>query len=763
MTLGRTVGLWGALCLACGGSPPPPAAEAPAPAPERGVRLAAGGAHACRVTDAGRVLCWGANGRGQLGDGTRRTRGRPAFVAGLEDAVEVTAGAAHTCARTRAGAVFCWGAGLRGQLGHGADGEAAQAVLRPVRVEGLADVVQVAAGALHTCALRADGRVACWGDDAAGQLGDGEPAAGRRATPVELELEGVRAIAAGQQHTCAVDARGAVRCWGAGDEGQLGHGRSGPEAGSSFPVEVALDRPVIGVTAGQDHTCAWTGAGGAARSGGEGSGGAAEARPARGDGEVLCWGANDRGQLGRGGAPEDRAATPGPVRQLRGVAAVHAGAQHTCARLASGPVFCWGGNRFGQVGDGTHADAPAPAATGVAAAELAAGETHTCARHRGGAVACWGRNDRGQLGDGRVAWRATPGFVEELRGVGAVAAGGHHTCALRESAAICWGDNALGQLGDLTHVARSAPVPAVFVRGPRQVAAALGRTCVRDAEGVVSCVGYRGDASAPDGADARPRAVALGELGEIVQLAVARDFACALSGEGAIHCWGDNSRGQLGDGTLESRAEPTAVRGAGDAREIAVGVAHACARLLSGAVYCWGANERGQLGDGTNEDRTVPTEVVELADAERLALGRSHSCARRRDGTVACWGGNASGQLGDGTTTARTTPAAVRELSGVEELAAGWLHTCARSGGAVRCWGANTHGQLGRATEAVRASSPASVESLEGAVQITAGGLHTCARTADGRVACWGANTHGQLGGGVTLYAPRPVLVLEPR
>ncbi|HJL15833.1 MAG TPA: hypothetical protein RMH99_09265 [Sandaracinaceae bacterium LLY-WYZ-13_1] len=724
------------LLLACGGAPPPEP-ERPERPPDDGARLAAGGAHTCLVGSAGRVLCWGANERGQLGDGSGRPQSRPVEVAGLREAVEVVAGQAHACARTRGGEVWCWGAGLRGQLGDGGEGEAHQAVTEPVRVRDLHTVVDLAAGALHTCALRQDGRVLCWGDDAAGQLGDGEPASGRSAVPVEVDLEGVRSLAAGEHHTCAVDEQGAVHCWGAGDARQLGPEAS--EEGSSFPVPVELSEPVEEVAAGSSHTCA---------------------RTSRG--RVLCWGEDARGQLGRGGGAGGTHAEPAPVEELTDAVAIRAGAEHTCARRASDAVWCWGANRTGQLGDGTHADAPRPVETVVSAVEVAAGHGHTCARHDWGAVVCWGSNASGQLGDGRIAWRTDPRPVDELAPVGAIAAGGHHTCALRESAIICWGDNGYGQLGDYTHAARSTPVPSVFTDEPQQVALALSRTCVRDAEGVVSCLGFTGGDARSAERDVQPHAVSLGDLGEVVQVAVARDFACALSGAGAIHCWGANDRGQLGDGTLATRHEPAAVQGAGDAREIAVGTAHACARLVSGAVYCWGANERGQVGDGTLEDASVPHEVPELEDAEQLALGRSHSCARKRDGTVACWGGNAAGQIGDGTTTARSTPTAVRDLEEVEELDAGWLHTCARAGGEVRCWGENRFGQLGRETEGPWGATPAVVGGLDAPAQLAVGGLHSCARLEDGAVRCWGANTHGQLGDGVTLFSARPVLAMVP-
>jgi len=718
------------LVSACGGATPLPSEPvADVVAPSARGRLTAGRAHACLALESGEVLCWGANDRGQLGDATRWLHSSPAPVTGLDDAVQVVAGHDHTCALRRGGEVACWGAGLRGQLGDGSEGEAAQAIDHPVAAGDLDDVEGLTAGAYHTCALRRGGRVSCWGDDQAGQLGDG-PEIRSTASPRDLELTGVRSIAAGDFHTCVLDAAGTARCWGQGDEGQLGTGHA--EA-SSFPVDVEAPEPFVEIVAGRAHTCA------------------------RGEsGAVFCWGTDAHGQLGNGRGDAERTMIPSRVEELTDVVALAAGADHTCARLTNHEVHCWGANASGQLGDGTLLSAHHPVPGPVSAVDVATGRGHTCALHDRGMVTCWGDNTNGQLGDGRIAWRWRPAPIHATRGARAIAAGGNHSCALRSTAAVCWGSNGEGQLGAVSDPATSSPVAAIFATEPEEVSLALGRTCVREEGGLVICAGH--------GADAPERLVTveLAQLGPIRQIAVARDFACALNEEGAIGCWGDNARGQLGDGTLARRDAPTPVEGAGDAREVAVGAAHACARLVSGAVFCWGANQHGQLGDGTNEDRAVPTRVAELEDAEALSLGRDHSCALRRDHTVACWGGNRSGQLGDGTTTARATAAPVRGLTEVASVSAGWVHTCARvEGGRVACWGENGHGQLGRETEGPSSPSPAPIEGLPSVEQLASGGLHTCAR-AGGEVWCWGANAHGELGDGVTLRSTRPVMSWMP-
>lgn len=351
-------------------------------------QAALGDKHACAKKVAGTVSCWGDDSQGQTGAGAPADGGIalvPRPVSGVEDAVDLAAGRNHSCVVRADGTVACWGYNFDGQLGNGESGDQSNV---PVQVVGLTRAVMVAAGGNFSCALRATGSVLCWGGNAAGQLGTGDQ--NGSSTPVAVRsLSNVVSIAAGQAHACAVRSDGSVACWGDGNNGQLGTGTSRT---SLLPVTVD-NLPAMAALALSDRsTCALSQTG-----------------------SVFCWGANELGQLGSGAANPNPNPAPITVVNLDDATALAGGRNHTCASRAGGSVVCWGAGASGQIGDGTFrtdAGGAQPAIVTVtfvsSASGVGAGGAHSCATTSGDAVFCWGANDRGQLGSGSVSASASP-------------------------------------------------------------------------------------------------------------------------------------------------------------------------------------------------------------------------------------------------------------------------------------------------------------------------------------------------------------------
>ncbi len=370
----------------------------------RASAVAAGGEFGCALLDDGRVRCWGANDRGQLGDGSTTFRSVPGDVVGLPPfparAVALATGWAHACAVVSPGGqVHCWGDNSTGQLGPAATGPFSTTPVAVTGVAGVAPPFIAAGGGVsgtppvpfgHTCAAASAGLL-CWGANGSGQLGDGTTT--QSSSPRAVSgITTASALAAGERHACAASG-GTLRCWGANGSGQLGDGSTTP---SSLPRSVSgLTGPAF-VAAGRAFSCAVSGA------------------PA----QLFCWGDNAEAQV--------TASTPPPAIQLLPLAVslgggfspglVATGRAHACGlEPGTATLKCFGANGQSQLSGAPSATGKVDVTlTGVvgSASSVAAGGNHSCALLTDGSVQCWGANDRGQTGTGQAGGTViVPTFV----------------------------------------------------------------------------------------------------------------------------------------------------------------------------------------------------------------------------------------------------------------------------------------------------------------------------------------------------------------
>ncbi|MEC4684419.1 MAG: RCC1 repeat-containing protein [Nitrospirota bacterium] len=728
------------------------------------IAIAAGDGHTVALKSDGTVWTWGDNKYGQLGNGTRTRSYTPVQVCDtgetapctnfLTDVIDITAGGdnivgmAHTVALKSDGTVWAWGSNQYGQLGNGTTTRSTT----PVQVSGLTTVVAIAAGKNYTIALKADGTVRAWGRNWPGTLGDGTT--DESTTPVEVSgLTDINAIAAGNDHTLALKIDGTVWAWGGNIHGQLGDGTSTYKI---TPIQVSGLTDVDAIAAGWGHSIAL-----------------------KSDGTTWTWGDNKYGQLGRTATYYWDYYTPAPVDSLMDVIGIAAGGSlaientafsqgYSLSLKSDGTVWAWGDNQYGQLGDGTRTNSLTPVqvlgetapyivdnySLGGTVNGLVDGETIVLQNN--------GVNDLTITADGVFSF-STP--VSDL-------AAYNVAISTQPDSRFCRVDNDSGTINgeDVTDISVTC---FDFFADVTAVASGSRFTIALKADGTVwawGAGGALGDGTETSSAtpvqvcDAGETAPCSSFLTDVAAIGAGDSNAVALKTDGTVWAWGNNSDGQLGDGTTTSSRVPIQV----DITAIASGAAHTIILKTDGTVWAWGWNYYGQLGDGTTIDRTTPVQVSGLTDVIAIAAGVYHNVALKSDGTVWAWGYNGLGQLGDGTTIDRLTPVQVSDLSNVTVIAAKPYSALAlKSEGTVWTWGA-----IGRlditTTETCNnkpcSTTPVQANDLTDVTDIAAGrgfSDNTIVLKSDGTVWAWGDNGSGTLGDGTTTDSSTPVQVNE--
>jgi alpha-tubulin suppressor-like RCC1 family protein len=608
----------------------------------------------------------------------------------------------------------------------------------------------------------------------------------------EPAINGMKKVVSSESHTCGISSNDLAYCWGSNISGVLGDGTT---TDSRIPVAVDTSgalagKTILDISTYNNHTCVIAS-----------------------DNNAYCWGANTYGQLGN----NSRISSSIPVAvkndgALSGltVKSISAGYSHTCVIASDNKPYCWGYNRYGQLGrsakilpsydpytsvtDSTKSSnfpvavfaSQAPFNT-LNALSITAGYYHTCAIASDNYAYCWGYNNYGQLGVNSTSTAYTPVAVDRTtapavlsgKTVTQISAGFYHTCAITfDNVAACWGLGGNGQLGDNGTSNSSIPVAVI-----------------------------------------RTSPTAMSTTYTVRQISAGKYHSCVVA-DSTVFCWGNNNTyGRLGNNSTSQYAYPVRVyNGAGDAvldgqqvNSISASSDHNCVSANTQS-YCWGNNDvYGKLGNNSNGVSLIPVAVnitgvtvknivasgttnltresdgsvwrnysqttrmnlTELSELNELTLqtvstGNFHTCALSSGNLAYCWGSNANGQLGNGTLNNQLSPKSI-DMTGVlngltvSKISSGRYHTCAIANGAAYCWGYNNYGQLGDNSTTQRTSpvavNVAGVLSGKTITQIGAGDYHSCALTSDNIMACWGNNANGQLGDSSTNTSYVPVAV----
>jgi len=348
-------------------------------------------------------------------------------------------------------------------------------------------------------------------------------------------------VSSGFIHTCGITTNHSLYCWGGNTYGGLGVGDDlNPRY---IPQQVGTDTNWAKVTIGDYHTCA-----------------------IKTTGALYCWGYNYEGNLGLGSNLTKQYNTPQRVGTSTRWASVSAGQEHTCGRLTTGALYCWGYDADGQLGVGDFDDHYQPTRVGASTnwTSVSAGGSHTCARLSSGSLYCWGDNSYTQLGIGAGSDKNTPRKVGTSTRWSSVSGGGTFTCARHQTGSLfCWGFGGNGELGQ-----------------------------------------------GKDDLDNHGTPQKVGISTNWLSVNAGTDHTCAKYKTGSLYCWGDGENGRLGLGdNLSKRTLPTKVGISTHWSSVDTGGFHTCAKYSTGAIYCWGLNNVGQLGLDDANQRNTPVKL----------------------------------------------------------------------------------------------------------------------------------------------------------
>lgn len=352
--------------------------------------------------------------------------------------------------------------------------------------------------------------------------------------------------------------------------------------------------------------------------------------------------------------------------------------------------------------------------------DISTGRRHVCGVTKGNKLKCWGSNEQGQLGLGLIDFgRNVPTVVDAGTNYKFVSAGGTHTCAITVNDTLrCWGGNSLGQLGDASSMTRHSPV---------------------DIDG--------------------------GTAYKMVSTGI--NFTCGVTLTNELKCWGNNSSGQLGKGSAGNVTIPTVIDVGVFYDSVSAGrqtfsEAHACAITMSGILKCWGDNSFGQLGDGTKVNSYAPVVINSGVNYKNISAGYMYTCGVTSDDKLQCWGYNMYGEIGASSGGFFLAPTDIDASIKYAQVGTSSTHlTCGITDtGILKCWGSASDFGIGLPNK-ISAATPQVIDNGTTYLKVTAGDDFACGLSTEGIVKCWGNNSYGNRGDGFSYVNTTPSLVFD--
>ena len=681
----------------------------------------------------------------------------------------ISAGTSHTVAVMRNGTLLAWGDNSNGQLGDGT--YVARSAPTPIGTNS--DWCAVAAGTSHTLGLKTGGTLWSWGD--AGLLVNC-----CSLVPVQVGTDSDWSAITTSRDTYALGFSssfglkrdGSLWAWGDGTQGQLG---GGVRAVVSEPFRVDARNDWAAVFPAPRHTLGirtdgslwawglinghntpvqlgtdmdWVSAAAGEDAASETDDQRLFSLALKSDGTLYSWGGNVYGQLGNGTFTP--VAIPTPADPSLRWSQIVAGSTHCLAiSLEDGSPWVWGGGTLGQLGDGRFRSSSVPTRlpwSGVAA--LSAGAFHSVMALSDGTLLSWGSDLYGQLGDARPVRFTNPTRVGAGTNWSTATAGAKFTAALDDAGRLfTWGLNADGQLGLGDDVSRDAPDP---VGAPSFVlsSVSVGRnhTLAVENDGTLWAWGDNsfGKLGIPD-AVMTHAPTQVGAENDWKRVVAGYDHSFAIKQNGSLWAWGQNYRGRLGLDEISATNSPTRVGSGNDWATVCTGFAHSIGLKTNGTLWALGTNDVGQLGTGSVRDGRIPLQIGSDEDWALVTAGRNFTVAIKMDGTLWAWGDNSEFQLGISGTSSTNLPALVSIAPDWVAISAGNSHCLGlRSNGALWGWGRNDENQIDASGAKVR--FPRQIGSSLDWTRISGGYTHSVGVQKDHTLWFWGADSYGEAG-----------------